>query len=141
MSERGNGKIVWRASGPVIGPPIGSALEVSSKTAILDTLEGEEITQVQLGHNTQGVKRRTASGPPKEPLPGRLVNRLSEWKKIGGDKLVSRCIRARWKSPQSPISHEERKHRQEFLVTTEMMNNYLSILEEELKEGVVKPVP
>ncbi|KAH7826234.1 uncharacterized protein MONOS_7678 [Monocercomonoides exilis] len=40
-SEKGNEKIVWRASGTVIESPIGSALEVSSKTAIADTLEGE----------------------------------------------------------------------------------------------------
>ncbi|KAH7825037.1 putative Reverse transcriptase (RNA-dependent DNA polymerase) [Monocercomonoides exilis] len=113
---------------------------MSSKKAIFDTLEGEEITQTQHGHKKQEVKKNIVIGPPKEPLPGRLVNRLNEWKKIGEDKLVSRSIKARWKSSQSPISLEERKHRQEFRGTTEMMNNYLSLLEEELKEGVMKPI-
>ncbi|KAH7826912.1 uncharacterized protein MONOS_13684 [Monocercomonoides exilis] len=96
---------------------------------------------MQSGHKTPEMKRSIAIGPLREPLPGRQVNRLSEWKKIGDDKLVSRDIRARWKSPQSPISLEERKHRQEFRGTTEMTNNYLSLLEEESKEGVVKPTP
>ncbi|KAH7818521.1 uncharacterized protein MONOS_8407 [Monocercomonoides exilis] len=131
----------WRASGIVIEPPIGSALEESSGTAIADILEGDEITQIQHGHKTPEVNVSIIIGPPKELLPVRLVNRLSEWRKIGGDKLVSRGIKARWKSPQSPISLEERKHRQEFRGTTEMKNNYLSLLEEELKDGVVKPVP
>ncbi|KAH7820352.1 uncharacterized protein MONOS_2257 [Monocercomonoides exilis] len=139
-SERENGKIVWRNSGIVIGNPIGSAREGSSRTAILDTLEEEGNTQTQLGHKTQGVKRSAVIGPPREPLPERLVNRLSEWKRIGGDKLVSRGIKARWKSPLFPISLEERKHRQEFRGTTEMTSNYLSLLEEELKEGVVNPI-
>ncbi|KAH7822705.1 uncharacterized protein MONOS_7363 [Monocercomonoides exilis] len=139
-SERENGKRVLRASGIVIEPPIGSAREGSSRIAILDTLEEEGNTMTQLGHKTPGVRRRTASGPPKEPLPGRLVNRPREWKKIGGDKQVSCGIKARWKSPQSPISLEEGKHRQEFRGTTEMTNNYLSLLEEELKDGVVKPM-
>ncbi|KAH7830888.1 putative Reverse transcriptase (RNA-dependent DNA polymerase) [Monocercomonoides exilis] len=140
-SERENGKIVWKTFGTVIESPIWSALEVSSKIIFADThTTGDEYAQIQFGHKTLGVKRSAASGPPKEPLPGRLVNRLSEWKKIGGDKLVSRGIKARWRSPQSPISLEERKHRQEFRGTTEMMNNYLSLLEEELKEGVVKPI-
>ncbi|KAH7818827.1 uncharacterized protein MONOS_13654 [Monocercomonoides exilis] len=138
--EKENERIVWRASGIVIEPPIGNALEVSSRTAIEDILEGDEITQMQHDHKTPEGKGGIAIGPLREPLPGRRVNRLSEWKKIGGDKLVRRSIKARWKSPQSPISHEERKHRQEFRGTTEMTNNYLSLLEEELKDGVVKPI-
>ncbi|KAH7821340.1 uncharacterized protein MONOS_8728 [Monocercomonoides exilis] len=140
MSERGNGKIVWKASGTIIEPPIGSAREGSSRTAILDTLEGEENSQMQVDHKKSEVKVSGAIGSPKEPLPGRLVNRLSEWKKIGGDKLVSRGIKARWKSPQSPIKLEERKHRQEFWGTIEMTSNNLSLLEEEWKDGVVKSI-
>ncbi|KAH7820092.1 uncharacterized protein MONOS_6080 [Monocercomonoides exilis] len=89
-SEKEEEKIVWRASGTVIESPIGSPQEASLKTAIAYILEGEENTQIQHGHKTQEVKRSQAIGPPKELLPGRLVNRLSEWKKIGGDKLVSR---------------------------------------------------
>ncbi|KAH7816467.1 uncharacterized protein MONOS_9781 [Monocercomonoides exilis] len=139
-SERRNEKIVWRTSGIVIGSPIGSTLEEGSKTVVANIYEGEEKTQMQSGHKTLGVKRRTAIGPLREPLPGRLVNRLSEWKKIGGDKLVSRGIITRWRSPQSPISLEERRHKQKFRRTTEMTNNYLSLLEEELKDRVMKPV-
>ncbi|KAH7828619.1 uncharacterized protein MONOS_15409 [Monocercomonoides exilis] len=89
-SEREKGKIVLRAFGIVIEPPIGSAREGSSRTAILETLEEEGNTQTQPGHKTPGVRESIVIGPPKEPLPGRLVNRLSEWRKIGGDKLVSR---------------------------------------------------
>ncbi|KAH7822495.1 uncharacterized protein MONOS_14543 [Monocercomonoides exilis] len=55
-----------------------------------DTLEGKENTQIQYGHRTTEVKRGVAIGPLKESLPGRLVNKLNKWKKIGGDKLVSR---------------------------------------------------
>ncbi|KAH7828036.1 uncharacterized protein MONOS_9342 [Monocercomonoides exilis] len=139
-NEKENENEVWRASGIVIESPIGSALEESSKIATVDILEGEEDTQMQYGHKTPEVKRSIASGPPKEPLPWRLVNRLNEWKKIGGDTPVIRGTKALWRSPQSPISYEERKHRQEFRWTTEMMNNYLSLLEEELKDGVVKSV-
>ncbi|KAH7825650.1 uncharacterized protein MONOS_16305 [Monocercomonoides exilis] len=42
---------------------------------------------MQHGYKAPEVKRSLASEPLKEPLPGRLMNRLSEWKKIGGDKL------------------------------------------------------
>ncbi|KAH7826626.1 uncharacterized protein MONOS_2772 [Monocercomonoides exilis] len=140
MSERMNEKIICRASGTVSGNQIGSALEVSSKTAIACFLEGEEIPQMQHGHKTPGVRESIVIGLPREPLPGRLVNRPNEWRKIGGDKLVSRGITARWKSLQSPSSLEERKHRQQFRGMTEMTNNYLSLFEEELKEGVVKPI-
>ncbi|KAH7819416.1 uncharacterized protein MONOS_8621 [Monocercomonoides exilis] len=87
-SESENGKIVWRTSGTVIESPIWSALEVSLKIAIADTHEEEGNTQMQSGHKTPGVRESIAIGQPKEPLPGRLVNRLSEWKKIGGDKLT-----------------------------------------------------
>ncbi|KAH7820204.1 uncharacterized protein MONOS_8811 [Monocercomonoides exilis] len=133
-------KRVLRAFGTVIESPIGSALEESWKIATADTLGGKETAHIQTCQRTPEVRSCAAVGPPKEPLPGRLVNRLSEWKKIGGDKLVSRGIRARWKSPQSPISLEERRHRQEFRGTTETMNSYLSLLEEELKDEVVKPI-
>ncbi|KAH7823732.1 uncharacterized protein MONOS_10806 [Monocercomonoides exilis] len=124
MSERRNEKIVWRASGIVIESPIGSALEVGSKIAIVDILEGEGCTQMQSGHKAPEVNGSIARGPPREPLPGRLVNRLNEWKKIGGDKLVSRGIRARWMSPHSTIALEERKHRQDFRGKKEMKNIY-----------------
>ncbi|KAH7827041.1 uncharacterized protein MONOS_9877 [Monocercomonoides exilis] len=109
-SERRNEKIVWRASGIVIGSPIGSALEESSKTVTADILEGEEDTQIQFGHRTPEVKRSIASGPPKEPLPGRLVNRLNEWKKIWGDKRVSRGEKT-----QTRVSGDDRDDEQLFI--------------------------
>ncbi|KAH7826282.1 uncharacterized protein MONOS_15537 [Monocercomonoides exilis] len=140
MSERRNEKGVLRASGTVIKSPIGSTLEENLWRTIADILEGEESTQLQYGHKTPEVKGSIVIGPPKELIPWRQVNRLSEWKKIGGDKLVSCGIRVRWKCPQSPISLEERKHKQEFSRTTEMTNNYLSLLEEVLKDGVVKSI-
>ncbi|KAH7829046.1 uncharacterized protein MONOS_16316 [Monocercomonoides exilis] len=123
-------KRVLRTFGTAIESLIGSALEESSKTVNEDIFEGEGNTQMQHDQKTPGVRKNIVIGQPKEPLPGRLANRLSEWKKIGGDKLVSHGKRARWRSPQSPISLEERKHRQEFRGTTEMTNNYLSLLEE-----------
>ncbi|KAH7821208.1 uncharacterized protein MONOS_12870 [Monocercomonoides exilis] len=96
MNDRKSGKEeekrVLRASGTVTENPIGSALEVSSKTVIADILEGEGNTRMQYGHKTPEVMESIAIGPPKEQLPGRLVNRMSEWKKIGGDKLVSRGV-------------------------------------------------
>ncbi|KAH7822948.1 uncharacterized protein MONOS_14372 [Monocercomonoides exilis] len=140
MNEMRNEMVVGRASGTVTNSPIGSAREENSRRTIADTLEGEESTQIQHGFKTPKDMRTAAIGPLKEPLPGRLLNRLSEWKKIGGDKLVSHCIRARWRSPQSPISLEERKLKQEFRGMKEMTNNYLSLLELELKDGVVKPI-
>ncbi|KAH7822970.1 uncharacterized protein MONOS_2638 [Monocercomonoides exilis] len=139
-SEKEEEKRVLRDFGTAIEFPIGNALEVSSKIVIEDTLEGEGNTQMQHGHKTPEVKRSQVIGLQKEPLPGRLVNRLSEWRKIWGDTQVSRGIKARWKSPQSLISLEDRKHRKEFRGKTEMMKNSLSFLEEELKEGVVKLV-
>ncbi|KAH7816481.1 uncharacterized protein MONOS_9792 [Monocercomonoides exilis] len=97
-NDRSSGKVnekgVWRASGIVIESPIGSTLEEGSKTVVANIYEGEEKTRMQYGHKTPEVKESIAIGPLREPLPGRLVNRLSEWKKIGGDKLVSRGIRA-----------------------------------------------
>ncbi|KAH7832272.1 uncharacterized protein MONOS_15153p2 [Monocercomonoides exilis] len=111
--EREVVKRALRASGTVIESLIGSVLEESWKIAAADTLEGKETAQIQTGQKTPEVGSCVAVGPPKEPLPGRLVNRLNEWRKIGGDKLVSRGIKARWKDPQSPISLEEKKHRQE----------------------------
>eukprot|EP00770_Monocercomonoides_exilis_P015024 MONOS_14970.1-p1 / transcript=MONOS_14970.1 / gene=MONOS_14970 / organism=Monocercomonoides_exilis_PA203 / gene_product=unspecified product / transcript_product=unspecified product / location=Mono_scaffold01118:114-396(-) / protein_length=94 / sequence_SO=supercontig / SO=protein_coding / is_pseudo=false len=88
--EREVVKRALRASGTVIESLIGSALEESWKIATADTLEGKETAQIQTGQRTPEVGSCVAVGPPKEPLPGRLVNRLNEWRKIGGDKLVSR---------------------------------------------------
>ncbi|KAH7821267.1 uncharacterized protein MONOS_14492 [Monocercomonoides exilis] len=109
MSEMRNEKIVWRVSGTVSESPTGTALEVSSKTAIEDTLEGEGNTQMQPGHKIPEVMESAASGPLREPLPGRQVNRLSEWKKIGGDKLVSR------EKSQTRFSRDEGDDEQSFI--------------------------
>eukprot|EP00770_Monocercomonoides_exilis_P001886 MONOS_1875.1-p1 / transcript=MONOS_1875.1 / gene=MONOS_1875 / organism=Monocercomonoides_exilis_PA203 / gene_product=unspecified product / transcript_product=unspecified product / location=Mono_scaffold00035:174443-179634(-) / protein_length=1490 / sequence_SO=supercontig / SO=protein_coding / is_pseudo=false len=90
--EREVVKRALRASGTVIESLIGSVLEESWKIATADTLEGKETAQIQTGLRTPEVGSCVAVGLPKEPLPGRLVNRLSEWRKIGGDKLVSRGV-------------------------------------------------
>ncbi|KAH7822296.1 uncharacterized protein MONOS_6427 [Monocercomonoides exilis] len=50
---------------------------------------------MQSGHKTPEVKRSATIVPLRESLPGRLVNRLNEWKKIGGDKL-------KWKVETDP---------------------------------------
>ncbi|KAH7822445.1 uncharacterized protein MONOS_10505 [Monocercomonoides exilis] len=76
-------KGVWIASGTAIESPIRRAREESLKIVIADVLKGEEITQIQNVHRMPDVRRNVAIGPPKEPLPRRLVNRMSEWKKIG----------------------------------------------------------
>ncbi|KAH7820336.1 uncharacterized protein MONOS_2243 [Monocercomonoides exilis] len=60
------------------------------KRTIVDNHKGEENTQIQNGIRTPEVRRRVAIGPLREPLFRRLVNRLNEWKKIVGVKLVSR---------------------------------------------------
>ncbi|KAH7815460.1 uncharacterized protein MONOS_16168 [Monocercomonoides exilis] len=91
-SEKEEEKGALRASGTIIESPIGIALEVSSKTAIADTLEGEVNTQMRFGHKMPGERERIVIGPPKEPLPGRLVNRQSKWKEIGRDKQVCRGV-------------------------------------------------
>ncbi|KAH7828320.1 putative Phage integrase family [Monocercomonoides exilis] len=109
-SERRNEKSVLKTFGIVIEPPIVSAREGSSRTAILDTLEEEGNTQTQLGHKTPGVRESIVIGPPREPLPGRLVNRLSEWKKIGEDKLVSRGEKT-----QTRVSGDDRDDEQLFI--------------------------
>ncbi|KAH7823000.1 uncharacterized protein MONOS_6834 [Monocercomonoides exilis] len=88
--EKAKEKGVWRASGTVTEPPTGTAREENMRRAVANAFVVVEDMGIQNGHWTPEVRRSTVIGQLKEPLQGRLVNRLSEWKKIGGDKQVSR---------------------------------------------------
>ncbi|KAH7816522.1 uncharacterized protein MONOS_14395 [Monocercomonoides exilis] len=79
MSERRNEKRVLRAFGTVIDSPIGNALEKNLWRAIADTHATEEDTEIQHKHMMSELRRSETIEPLMEPLPGRLVNRLSEW--------------------------------------------------------------
>jgi ribonuclease HI len=66
---------------------------------------------------------------------------MAEWRRIGAAELIEEGIRPEWRDARSPLRLESQKRQHQYLPGDRERTAYQQLLEEELREGVIAPIP
>ncbi|KAA6380789.1 MAG: putative Transposon Tf2-6 polyprotein [Streblomastix strix] len=72
------------------------------------------------------------------PVPNRLMTRLTEWNKIGGQQMIINGAQPEWTSPIAPLLLQQMKQPRQFKGNQIQEQEYQNQLNEELKNGIIK---
>ncbi|KAH7821053.1 uncharacterized protein MONOS_8858 [Monocercomonoides exilis] len=110
------------------------------KTAIRKKEEPERLEQETKGASTilGPVHKETEQ---RRQIGGRTALIISAWKRIGGEKLISRGVQAMWKSKQARKALSKTQFRDgALLLNQQKIKEFKKILEEQIRTGVVIPM-
>ncbi|KAH7830343.1 uncharacterized protein MONOS_16220 [Monocercomonoides exilis] len=110
------------------------------KAAIRKKEESERLGQETKGASTilEPVHKETEQ---RRHIGGRTALFYSAWKRIGGEKLISRGVQSMWKSKQARKSLSQVQFRDgALLLNQQKIQEFKTILEEQIRTGVVIPM-